>query len=278
MRTGGSTANYTSYIGCRAWLCSDDGWDLYSSFGYVTINNCWAFWNGWEDETRTTELYGAQGFKLGHGTTDTDNATRLVTNCLTVQNTSNGIDQNFIDAEGEFASHIYNNTAYQNGEWGFRFTYSSGGHADIFRNNIAYGNTDGAFDGDAGDTHDHNTWNGGVTVNNADFVSVNTSVLDDVRQANGSLPDITLLTLMLGSDLIDAGVDVGIGYIGTAPDMGAFEYDPDKGETDVPTVTTSAVTYGITSATGGGNVIDDGGSVVNDRGVCWSTSCKSNHN
>lgn len=271
-RTGGSTANYLTFDGCRAWLCSDDGWDLYSSIGYVTIRNCWAFWNGYEDETLTTELYGAQGFKLGHGTSDTPNATRLVTNCLSVQNTSNGIDQNFIDSEGSFASHIYNNTTYQNGEWGYRFTYSSGGQADIFRNNISYNDTDGTFDGDAGDTHDHNTWNGGVTVSGADFESLNTSLLDDPRQVDGSLPDITLLYLAEGSDLIDAGIDVGIGYEGTAPDMGAREFDPSKGESNIPTVITYTVTTGINEATGSGNVTAQGSTAVYARGVCWSTA------
>jgi hypothetical protein len=42
---------------------------------------------------------------------------------------------------------------------------------------------------------------------------------------------------------------------------------------DFPTVTTNSVTnITTTTATSGGNVIDDGGSIVTARGVCWSTS------
>jgi hypothetical protein len=37
-----------------------------------------------------------------------------------------------------------------------------------------------------------------------------------------ALPDIRLLP---GSPCIDAGVDVGLPYLGSAPDMGAFEFD-----------------------------------------------------
>ena len=41
----------------------------------------------------------------------------------------------------------------------------------------------------------------------------------------------------------------------------------------LPTVTTSAVSYTIgTSATGAGNVTSDGGCTVTDRGVCWSST------
>ena len=43
------------------------------------------------------------------------------------------------------------------------------------------------------------------------------------RQSNGELPITNLLRLVNGSDLINAGVDVGIPYNGTAPDIGAYE-------------------------------------------------------
>jgi hypothetical protein len=44
------------------------------------------------------------------------------------------------------------------------------------------------------------------------------------RQADGSLPQIYFLQLADGSDLIDAGTDVGFAYLGNAPDIGAFEF------------------------------------------------------
>ncbi|MBL0135867.1 MAG: cadherin repeat domain-containing protein [Chitinophagaceae bacterium] len=48
--------------------------------------------------------------------------------------------------------------------------------------------------------------------------------LDNARQTDGSLPVIPFMHLASGSDLIDAGINVGIPYNGTAPDLGAFEF------------------------------------------------------
>lgn len=227
-RTGGSTADHLTFYGCRAWLCSDDGWDFYHSDGYVTIDNCWAFWNGYLDESFTKSTGDGIGFKIGAGNTDQKSVSRILTNSLAVENMSCGIDQNTEDWEGSFASHIYNNTAYKNGSTGFAFTYSSGGDADIFRNNIGYQNAHRQYDGDKGDIHDHNSWDSRVTVTSTDFISINTSVLDDPRKEDGSLPEITLLHLVEKSDLVDAGIDVGLTYYGYAPEIGAFEIQPNS--------------------------------------------------
>ena len=273
-RTGGSTATGNVFRNCRAWLCSDDGWDHYSTDGYTYIEGCWSFWNGYLDEARTQPAGDGTGFKLGPGNTNLTIASRIVTNCLAVQNRANGLDQNFYEGVGEFASHIYNNTMYGNGQYGFRmrpYGTSNGSNADIIRNNIAYLNTGGTYLGDAGDTQDHNTWNGLVTLTSADFVSLNTAVLDDARQADGSLPDITLLHLATGSDLIDAGIDVGLPYE-NAPDMGCFEYIGGI-QIVLPTVTTTIISgIGDSYATGGGNVTSSGNGTVSARGVCWYTS------
>jgi hypothetical protein len=43
------------------------------------------------------------------------------------------------------------------------------------------------------------------------------------RKADGSLPDVELMHLVDGSDLIDRGEDVGLPFTGSAPDLGAFE-------------------------------------------------------
>jgi hypothetical protein len=47
--------------------------------------------------------------------------------------------------------------------------------------------------------------------------------LKAARQADGSLPDITSFKLVGGSDLINAGTNVGLPFNGAAPDLGAFE-------------------------------------------------------
>jgi hypothetical protein len=47
--------------------------------------------------------------------------------------------------------------------------------------------------------------------------------MGDPRQPDGSLPVLSFLHLAGGSDLIDVGTDVGLPFLGSAPDLGAFE-------------------------------------------------------
>ena len=81
----------------------------------------------------------------------------------------------------------------------------------IYRNNIAYANEGGSINSYnlGAYTHDHNSWDSSVTVSDADFVSLDVSQLYAPRKADGSLPDITFGHLAAGSDLINAGTDVG---------------------------------------------------------------------
>ena len=77
-------------------------------------------------------------------------------------------------------------------------------------------------------------------VNDSQFLAVpgseqaNLDIMSAPRQADGSLPDLgDYWKLAPTSDFIDAGVDVGLPYTGTAPDLGPFQYvasgepDPD---------------------------------------------------
>ncbi|TEU14131.1 MAG: hypothetical protein E3J21_16780 [Anaerolineales bacterium] len=58
-------------------------------------------------------------------------------------------------------------------------------------------------------------------INNGDFQTGNISV--DPQFVDTTVPDVHLQP---GSPCIDAGVDVGLPYLGSAPDMGAFEFEP----------------------------------------------------
>ena len=62
-----------------------------------------------------------------------------------------------------------------------------------------------------------------VTVTDADFVSLDWTEMTRARKSDGSLPDINFLKLAPGSDLIDAGINVGLPYYGNAPDIGYCE-------------------------------------------------------
>ena len=70
----------------------------------------------------------------------------------------------------------------------------------------------------------NNSWQDGLTASSDDFVSINVDLLLSPRKADGSLPDIDYLFLKSGSDLIDKGIDVGLPFNGSAPDLGAFEF------------------------------------------------------
>jgi hypothetical protein len=215
--TGGETSTRTTYEGCRSWWNSDDGWDFFSTDGIRTIKNCWSFWNGYQPGTFTTGGNG-EGFKLGP--TQTNKATtilKFMNNCLAFENRANGFSQN--NAQCKFQ--IYNCTSYKNGRDGFWMGFYSGITQD-FKNNISYDNPNAEMD-DVGESQgSYNTWNAGtgVTVTDADFVSVSSTGVDGARQSNGDLPVLTFLHLVEGSDLRNAGTELGYGT-----DLGAFPYE-----------------------------------------------------
>ena len=67
-----------------------------------------------------------------------------------------------------------------------------------------------------------------VTVSDADFVSVDQSLLTYARHSDFTLPTNDFLRLVSGSDLIDKGVNLGFTYTGVSPDLGCFEYGINK--------------------------------------------------
>ncbi|HEU5076380.1 MAG TPA: hypothetical protein VFU02_19445, partial [Polyangiaceae bacterium] len=71
----------------------------------------------------------------------------------------------------------------------------------------------------------NNSWQDGKSATTDDFISIDPSALKGPRQSDGSLPDIEYLRLAPGSDLRDAGADIGLPYAGSAPDIGPFESD-----------------------------------------------------
>ena len=232
--TGGSTATNIFFKGCRAWFTSDDGWDFFSADGYVTFDNCWSFWNGYKPDFTECINGDGVGFKVGPTVTNQTTARIIMRNCLAVQNKVSGFNQNTVTTYNPVI--LYNNVSYKNGIIGYMFGWGpDGGTPSIFRNNISY--MDGStFVGETVDIHDHNTWNGGVFVNAADFISLDPTGMDGPRQADGSLPVLNFLKLVSTSDLIDAGIFVGLPYSGQAPDIGAYEYnaaipDPELGTT-----------------------------------------------
>jgi hypothetical protein len=212
------SGQHVTFDGCRSWANSDDGWDLFSGKGTIDFINCWAFENG--------NGYGGvtgdgDGFKLGP--TNDSTARRVLKNCIAANNggytQGNGFDQNTGPGWVYIPITIYNSASYNNKGVGYQFYWESG---STIRNSISYGELPGSFGSSI--ITDHNSWDtSGITVESADFVSLDSSQLSKPRKADGSLPDITFLHLATGSDLINKGVNVGLSYSGSAPDLGAFE-------------------------------------------------------
>jgi len=233
--TGFATADIVTrdgsvyYIGCRAWNCSDQGFTA-GSISYVEWNGCWSFKNG-------ALSAGGHGFKLGFVPKGTESLPlqRRVINCIAAFNRHTGYTTN----DGGYpaqAMQVFNNIAYHNGYFpeyddgnGFRIFPTTSSEQEelkrVYRNNISYDNEGGeimAYSG-APYTHSNNSWDLDVSVSNADFVSVDSAGILGPRQADGSLPDLDFLKPVVSSDLIDAGINVTLPFLGAAPDLGAYE-------------------------------------------------------
>lgn len=131
------------------------------------------------------------GFKAGGGV---DNYT-VVRHSIAYNNKAIGFTSN----SGRHITFV-NNTAFNNGQYAFL------GHNTItFRNNLAVGGTAMV----TSSTQERNNWNLGV--NDPRFVSTDPASAD-------------FLALRPDSAAIDAGVNAGYAFSGSAPDLGALEY------------------------------------------------------
>lgn len=215
-----------TFKGCRFWLASDDGLDLYNGDGLIIIDGCWAWMNGYRED-QIIDGGDGYGYKLGQTSADYSGYhIRTVLNSLAFNNGYGGFSQQ--NARGIFW--VYNNTTYHNtnkpGQYRLGYEFDNNNVANILKNNIGYANqqTDGLeANWTAQSTEDHNSWDEGFSVTDADFISLDPTGVDGPRQADGSLPDLDFLKLAPTSKLINAGVDVNLPFSGAAPDLGAFE-------------------------------------------------------
>jgi hypothetical protein len=219
--------------GCRSWWNSDDGFDLYQNEGMVNIENSQAFYNGYKPDTFTLAGDG-NGFKLGNTTLNQGGTIkRKVTNCLSYKNSMFGFHDNASVCNIE----LDNNTAYQNGRaggWSGGFHFTGAGIAYVIKNNVAYGNLPNNMEIGVTTNVNHNSWNGSVTVTDADFASITSTGIGGARQTDGSFSSLTFMHLAAGSDLINAGVNVGLAFSGTAPCLGAYELNSGGGTITPP--------------------------------------------
>ena len=226
------------FRGCRAWLNSDDGYDCISAFESTVFENCWAFYNGYS--TGFVSRADGNGFKAGGYASRPFNALppsiprNTIRFCLAVMNKANGFYSNH-HLEG---SDWYNNTAYGNGvnfnmlnrksKTETEYLIDGPGYNHVLRNNMSFAPRQAGNDitncDNARCIVDHNSFlNNGITVSTDDFLNLDTAQLTAPRRPDGSLPVINFMRLKPGSKLIDKGVNIGLPFLGKAPDIGCFE-------------------------------------------------------
>jgi hypothetical protein len=206
------------FVGCRAWNNLDDGWDGYlrpADNVTTTYENCWAIDNG-KLKDGSVGAGDGNGFKTG-GSDDKDLRHHAsYTRCIAAGNVSDGFDHN--SNRGNVT--LLNCAAHDNGS-NINFGSSNIAASLTIKNTISLGDL-GSLEASSTDIT-NNSWQDGRSATNDDFESVDRSLLKSPRKSDGSLPDIDYLGLTAGSDLRNAGVDVGLPYKENAPDLGAFE-------------------------------------------------------
>ncbi len=199
---------------CRAYNNSDDGFDVWKAGHPVEFIRCLSYRNGHHDGD-------GNGFKLGINSTQNDK--HILKYCMAWDNKQNGFDYN----DNELSQTLYHCTSYHNGR-NYKFWNINGNpathdiqncisavctHNDILLQTIITENT--------------NSWNlvdpNDADIVNDNFLSVDDQIITGPRNTDGSIPDSDFLKLKSTSIFIDAGVDVGLPYNGSAPDLGAFE-------------------------------------------------------
>ncbi len=216
------SGNY--FYGCRSWQNCDDGWDGYlrgSDNVTTTLENCWTWLNGYrKDGSDPGPQANGNGFKLGGG--DSSNVRQLMHHfvlikCLSFANKGKGFDQN--NNVGSMT--LLNCSGYQDKVANYRITKVLKTEQTLtVKNCLSFaGNVElGSFA-----IQEMNSWSPPFVVTSADFLSLDPTIAALSRQPDGSLPEIEFMHLAAGSDLIDAGTDLGFPFNGTAPDLGAFE-------------------------------------------------------
>ena len=208
------------FEGCRAWNNSDDGYDGYlrGADNVTTVyKNCWAFLNGYfENGVRTAG--DGNGFKTGGSDNKLLKHHVTMTNCVAARNAVDGFDHN--SNRGDIQ--IDNASAYKNGR-NISFGTSNIASSLTLRNALSFGGANADSFNATTTTVSHNSWQNGLSASQNDVISVDVDLLKSPRNRDGSLPDIDFLKLKGTSPLIDQGMDVGLPYLGAAPDLGAFE-------------------------------------------------------
>lgn len=216
---GGHPASASStgnkFVGCRAWNCGDDGFDLIGAFAPVAVQNCWAFNNGYK-KNGTGSGGNGNGFKAGgygmaeHPRVPSVIPRHIVSNCIAYDNKAHGFYSNH---------HLGGITFINNSAFNNAVNYSGlnrksasvaadvDGYGHVFCNNVSVSPRAKGCDivkADRQKCHiENNTFlNKKIKrVERSYFESLDPARLSAPRKADGSLPDITFLKPKAGTIL-----------------------------------------------------------------------------
>jgi hypothetical protein len=306
--TTGMTSDNNSFIGCRSYWNSDDGWDLRRCAGLWTFDHCWSFMNGRQPGEKLgdadVDSPGGDGeaYKFGSsfgpGTTDIK---RILVNSLSYNNNCGiemvGGENAGASMEGVVGGHIYNNIFYHD-KVGANIQPTGGYIGNISLYNNVFLGVGGIYGFEVFPAYEYQSiphkgnnifnvngfYHQGTpdlssTCSTSDFTSIDPASLTAARQSDGSLPVLSFLKIAsTGKPEYHTGVNVSLTTDGVGntwnnpPSLGAYEYNTGGTVTNATLTTTSISNITTTTATGGGNVTSDGGATVTARGVCWNTS------
>jgi hypothetical protein len=213
------------FSGCRGWENSDDDWDLWMGTQPVLITNCWAFRAAtnvfWDAATNTGFNGNGNGFKLGGSGTPA--AHRLV-GSLTFGNKTWGVDQNN-NAAGQTVDHV---TAWNNGSGAINLNHLGSQYgvlqsSHVLRNNVAIGTVAIGSTASFPSIQMSNTWQVLPSVNTNDFLNTDYTWALAPRRDDGGLPETPFLRPVPTGRLVNKGTDIGSPFVGSAPDLGAYE-------------------------------------------------------
>ncbi len=203
------------FRGCRAWFNSDDGFDLIGSHEAVVIENCWAAYNGFTSDFKSTG--DGNGFKAGgYGAMPAsrlpDSIPRhVVRGCIAIRNKQSGFYANHHIGGCDW----FNNTAYRNKKNYNMIGRPADNGPDVpgyghrLENNLSFrsGCGEEIIEIDRGKCRlKNNSFDLATAPVAGDFQSLDESQLTLPRKANGDLPEMTLMRPKPGSLFRDQGV------------------------------------------------------------------------
>lgn len=270
------------FYGCRAWYNSDDGWDMYQNEYPTMLESCWCFHNG--DVAVYSETaygnrvpskgWGGNGNGIKMGGNSTYGANNIAVACVVadhhyVKGTGKGFDQN----DNRLHQTVLNCLSFDNWKnYSLANGSSDGGH--IVKNNVSlriseYTNFDKHISFGS-DVIENNNWNLGLLYDSKNVKQVvdpsndyeSLDVMKDglaPRETDGTLPNNGFAKLKSTSLFLDKGQELSYSfsgktytrpYVGEAPDLGPYEFDPLEQLEDPLINKTDGSSYDVKTPTG----------------------------